>query len=161
MEADWEFEIGGGAPVIEAWWPGFVDLRRNLASIADIPEAVEVPALGDVLIRLNGHSSPVWTTGRYCTPTSSTGPGSQPLRLAWKAGARTRRRSIPTNAVLARGSKPRGSPRAASCRPFKPSKRFIGSFTTWQRRFTARRTGIATWRGWLVCNSSTAYRINS
>lgn len=62
MEADWEFEIGGGAPVIEAWWPGFVDLRRNLASIADIPEAVEVPALGDVLIRLNGHSSPVWTS---------------------------------------------------------------------------------------------------
>ena len=29
MEADWEFEVGGDAPVIEARWPGFVDLRRN------------------------------------------------------------------------------------------------------------------------------------
>ena len=25
----------------------------------------------------------------------------------------------------------------------------------------AHRTGIATWRGWLVCNNSTAYRINA
>ncbi len=29
MEADWEFEVGGDAPVIEAHWPGFVDLRQN------------------------------------------------------------------------------------------------------------------------------------
>jgi hypothetical protein len=62
MEADWEFEIGGGAPVIEAWWPGFIDLRRSPASIVDIPEAIELPALGDVLIRLNNVHSPVWTS---------------------------------------------------------------------------------------------------
>jgi hypothetical protein len=62
MEADWEFEIGGGAPVIEAWWPGLVDLRRSPGSIVAIPEAVEFPVLGDALIRLNASSSPVWTS---------------------------------------------------------------------------------------------------
>ncbi len=62
MEADWEFEVGGEAPVIEAWWPGLVDLRRSPASVVEIPEAAEFPALGDVLIRLNGASSPVWTS---------------------------------------------------------------------------------------------------
>ena len=29
MEADWEFEVGGDAPVIEALWAGFVDLRSQ------------------------------------------------------------------------------------------------------------------------------------
>jgi hypothetical protein len=29
MEADWEFEVGGDAPVIDALWPGFVDLRLS------------------------------------------------------------------------------------------------------------------------------------
>ena len=29
MEADWELEIGGDAPVIEAHWTGFVDLRAD------------------------------------------------------------------------------------------------------------------------------------
>lgn len=62
MEADWEFEIGGDAPVIEARWPGFVDLRRSPASIIDIPEAMELPILGDVLIRLNDANSPMWTS---------------------------------------------------------------------------------------------------
>lgn len=62
VEADWEFEIGGGAPVIEAWWPGLVDLRWSPASVVDISEALKLPALGDVLIRLNAASSPVWTS---------------------------------------------------------------------------------------------------
>lgn len=62
MEADWEFEIGGEAPVIEAWWPGFVDLRASPASVVSIPEAVELPVLGNLLIRLNASHSPVWTT---------------------------------------------------------------------------------------------------
>jgi hypothetical protein len=62
LEADWEFEVGGSAPVIEAWWPGLVDLRRSPASVVDIPEAVELPRLGDALIRLNAASSPVWTS---------------------------------------------------------------------------------------------------
>ena len=62
MEADWEFEIGDGAPVIEAWWPGLVDLRRSPASVVPLPEAAELPTLGDVLILLNAASSPVWTS---------------------------------------------------------------------------------------------------
>ena len=62
MEADWEFEVGGGAPVIEAWWPGLVDLRSSPASVVEIPEAVELPTLGDALIRLNAASSPLWTS---------------------------------------------------------------------------------------------------
>jgi hypothetical protein len=62
MEADWEFEIGGGAPVIEVLWPGLVDLRSSPASIIHLPEAAEIPTLGDVLIRLNAALSPVWTS---------------------------------------------------------------------------------------------------
>jgi len=62
VEADWEFEIGDGAPAIEAWWPGFVDLRRSAASVVDLPEVAELPTLGDVLIRLNAASSGVWTS---------------------------------------------------------------------------------------------------
>ena len=62
MVADWEFEIGEGAPVIEAWWPGLVDLRRSPANIVNLPEAAEFPTLGDVLIRLNAACSPVWTS---------------------------------------------------------------------------------------------------
>ena len=62
MEADWEFEIGGEAPVIEAWWPGFIDLRRELASIVAIPEAMELPTLGNVLVRLNAPHAALWTS---------------------------------------------------------------------------------------------------
>jgi hypothetical protein len=62
MEADWEFEVGGGAPVIEAWWPGVVDLRRSPSSVVAIREIMELPTLRDVLVRLNAASSPVWTS---------------------------------------------------------------------------------------------------
>jgi hypothetical protein len=62
VEADWEFEIGDGAPVIETWWPGLVDLRRSPASVVDLSEAAELPTLGDLLIRLNAANSPVWTS---------------------------------------------------------------------------------------------------
>jgi hypothetical protein len=60
--ADWEFEIGEGLPVIEAWWPGLVDLRRSPGNIVEISEAMELPPLGVVLIRLNAGSSRVWTS---------------------------------------------------------------------------------------------------
>jgi hypothetical protein len=61
MEADWEVEVGGGAPVIEALWPGFVDLRRNPERIGEIQEAAAFPALAGLLRSLNGAGSPVWT----------------------------------------------------------------------------------------------------
>ena len=62
MEADWEVEVGGGAPVIEAHWPGFIDLRAQPSRIADIPEAAVFPPLGDLLLALNTGGSPVSTS---------------------------------------------------------------------------------------------------
>jgi hypothetical protein len=61
MEADWEVEIGGGAPVIEALWPGFVDLRRHPERIAEIAEAAAFPPLARLLLALNAAGSPLWT----------------------------------------------------------------------------------------------------
>lgn len=61
MEADWEFEIAPDAPVIDAAWAGFVDLRRQPERVSEIEEAVRLPALGPVLLCLNGDGSPVFT----------------------------------------------------------------------------------------------------
>jgi len=62
MEADWDVEIGGQAPVIDACWEGLVDLRASPAHAASLPEARDLPALAAVLIELNSESSPVWTS---------------------------------------------------------------------------------------------------
>jgi hypothetical protein len=77
MEADWEFEIGGDAtgpearnpeapvseaPVIDAYWPGFIDLRLALERAWHLPEAAQLPALAEALVRLNDAGSPVWTS---------------------------------------------------------------------------------------------------
>jgi hypothetical protein len=62
MEADWEVEVGGDAPVIEAQWPGFVDLRRGPERAWYLPEAAQLPALAEALARLNAAASPVWTS---------------------------------------------------------------------------------------------------
>jgi hypothetical protein len=61
MEADWEVEVGGGAPVIDALWPGFVDLRSSPERIGEIAEAAAFPALASLLLKLNGAESPLWT----------------------------------------------------------------------------------------------------
>lgn len=62
MEADWEFELGEGAPVIDAAWSGFVDLRCSPQRATDLTETHALPALAEVLVRLNQpRSSPVWT----------------------------------------------------------------------------------------------------
>ena len=62
MEADWEIEIGGGAPIIEAHWSGLVDLRVNPERARLLPEAQQLPALCHALVRLNAPASPVWTS---------------------------------------------------------------------------------------------------
>lgn len=62
MEADWEVELGGGAPVIEPHWPGFVDLRLSPKSAHGLLEVAQLPRLAEVLIRLNADGSPVWTS---------------------------------------------------------------------------------------------------
>jgi hypothetical protein len=62
MEADWEFEVGGAAPIIEAHWPGFVDLREHPHQARELTEARQLPGLADALALLNATSSPVWTS---------------------------------------------------------------------------------------------------
>jgi hypothetical protein len=61
MDADWEVEIGGGAPVIEALWPGFVDLRSHPDRVGEIAEVSTFPPLAGLLRALNSPESPVWT----------------------------------------------------------------------------------------------------
>ena len=62
MEADWEVEIGGDAPVIDAFWDGFVDLRHAPERATELLEARDCPALGYALMHLNAASSTVWTS---------------------------------------------------------------------------------------------------
>lgn len=62
MEADWAAEIGPDLPVIEADWPGLVDLRAEPEAVERIPEAAEYAALRDALLQLNAPESPVRTT---------------------------------------------------------------------------------------------------
>ncbi len=54
--------VGLAAPVIEANWPGFVDLRRAPSRAWDLPETVQFPALAEALAKLNSADSPVWTS---------------------------------------------------------------------------------------------------
>ena len=46
MEADWEMEIGGSAPVIDAFWAGFEDLRRSPERAGALPESQEASGSG-------------------------------------------------------------------------------------------------------------------
>jgi len=62
MQADWEFEIGPGAPLMDGAWPGLVDLRRKPGRIREIEESARLPALAPALLQLNSSSSPVWTS---------------------------------------------------------------------------------------------------
>ncbi|MGA2852478.1 MAG: hypothetical protein ABSE46_26015 [Terracidiphilus sp.] len=62
MEADWEFEVGWDAPVIDARWEGLVDLQKAPGAAWELAEVRELPALGVLLERLNAGSSPVWTS---------------------------------------------------------------------------------------------------
>jgi hypothetical protein len=62
MEADWEIEIGGGAPVIEAHWPGFVDLRVAPERARELAETDQLPGLADALALMNGTGSSMWTS---------------------------------------------------------------------------------------------------
>jgi hypothetical protein len=61
VEADWEVEIGGDAPVIDAAWAGFVDLRVDAERVDEIAEVVHLHGLRQALVRLNASGSRVWT----------------------------------------------------------------------------------------------------
>jgi hypothetical protein len=62
VEADWSAEIGEGLPVIDADWPGFVDLREDGLALAKIPEALAEPALHAALTKLNRPPPVVFTS---------------------------------------------------------------------------------------------------
>lgn len=62
MEADWEFDVGSKSPLIDAVWPGFVDLRSDPLRVELIAECRQLPELADALLRLNTPSAPVWTS---------------------------------------------------------------------------------------------------
>lgn len=62
MEADWEIEIGNGVPVIEAHWPGFVELRLCPERASLLAETHQLPGLAEALLRLNAPNSPLWTS---------------------------------------------------------------------------------------------------
>lgn len=62
MEADWELEIGPGAPLIDAAWTGLVDLRSEPGRVNEIGETARLPGLAQALLRMNSSDSPVWTT---------------------------------------------------------------------------------------------------
>ena len=74
MEADWEIEIGGGAPVIEVHWPGFVDLRRHPEKACELPEVFLLPALAPVLVRLNSTDSALFTAKCDVWPITEIDP---------------------------------------------------------------------------------------
>jgi hypothetical protein len=61
MEADWEIELGGDAPIIDVCWSGFVDLRRSPEKVCDLAEVLQLPALAPALLRLNSSESLLYT----------------------------------------------------------------------------------------------------
>lgn len=62
MEADWEFDIAADAAVIDAHWPGLVDLQRDPGAANRLSEAAQLPALAKALIQLNSSNSNIWTS---------------------------------------------------------------------------------------------------
>ncbi|HZD33147.1 MAG TPA: hypothetical protein VE779_15970 [Candidatus Angelobacter sp.] len=67
MDADWSVELGAEDPALEFPWASpdgtlcYVDLQEHPASLAEIPEAVQFPELGEFLRVINLESSP-WLT---------------------------------------------------------------------------------------------------
>ena len=72
MEADWEVEIGAGAPIIDALWAGYVDLTTAPALVKLLAEVALLPQLEQALLRLNDLRSPVWTAKCDVWPIADT-----------------------------------------------------------------------------------------
>lgn len=62
MQADWEIEIGGEAPVIDADWPGLIDLQLNPELAETLEEVRRFPPLAHWLVWLNQPASPIRTS---------------------------------------------------------------------------------------------------
>jgi hypothetical protein len=64
MEADWEFEIGPDAPIIDAHWEGLLDLAAHPEHAINLSEVADFPQLAEALVRLNGPQ--VWVRTSKC-----------------------------------------------------------------------------------------------
>ena len=62
IDADWSVELGGGAPVIDALWSGFVDLRSEPQRITELAETAGFAPLSELLLALNAPTSAWWTS---------------------------------------------------------------------------------------------------
>jgi hypothetical protein len=62
MEADWEFDVAADAAVIDAHWPGLVDLQRDPEAASRLAEAEHLAGLAGALVQLNSQSSTLWTS---------------------------------------------------------------------------------------------------
>ena len=62
MQADWEIEIGADAPIIDADWPGFIDLELKPELAQTLEEARFFPPLAAGLVWLNRPESPIRTS---------------------------------------------------------------------------------------------------
>ena len=85
MEADWAAEVGPDLPVIEADWPGLVDLRSDPQRVDAIPETAEHAAVRDALLQLNARDSPVRTT--KCDVWTLTAHEIDPLEFGCAPGS--------------------------------------------------------------------------
>lgn len=74
MECDWEVELGGDAPVIDAHWENLVDLRFSPGRAQELSEVAALPVLAEILARLNGVGSPVWTAKCDVWPIDTRDP---------------------------------------------------------------------------------------
>jgi hypothetical protein len=74
VEADWEIELGGGAPVIDVSWAGFVDLRRSPEKASELSEVLLLPALASPLVRLNSPHSFVYSVKCDVWPITEIDP---------------------------------------------------------------------------------------
>jgi hypothetical protein len=87
MEADWEIEIGPDAPVIDAAWAGYIDLRSAPERVNEIGETAQFPALANLLLRLNSPASAFWTAKCDVWPVEEVDPDEMDANLQDAASA--------------------------------------------------------------------------
>ena len=66
--------MGGDAPIIDACWSGFVDLRSAPEKALQLPEVIEFPALGSALVTFNASGSSFFTVKCDVWPVETIDP---------------------------------------------------------------------------------------
>jgi hypothetical protein len=109
MDADWSVELGAEDAALEFPWSSpdgpqrYVALQRHPELLADIPEAVQYPALGDFLRALNVPSS-LWLTAKCDVWT-----GKEEVEETSESVSKGHRSGLnPKNETLGKGTLRRG-----------------------------------------------------